>query len=138
MSDCESGIKKRLTFRFSGIGGPGFSISQRTQFSAAGSRTADGWGRRPTVGSKAAHSLHEIERLRWGNGCASERHTGRINFFGKRMLIVSASQIALPSRANSSPIRKCSRHLAGTAWSTKRYLNIELLKDQRMRGAITA
>src|SRR5262245_59136765 len=25
-----------------------------------------------------------------------------------------------------------------TAWSTKRYLNIELLKDQQMRGAITA
>jgi len=29
------------------------------------------------------------------------------------------------------------RH-AGTAWSTKRYLNIELLKDQQMRDAITA
>ena len=26
---------------------------------------------------------------------------------------------------------------APTAWSTKRYLNIELLKDQQMRGAIT-
>ena len=30
------------------------------------------------------------------------------------------------------------RHIAGTAWSTKRYLNIELLKEQQMRGAITA
>jgi putative transposase len=30
------------------------------------------------------------------------------------------------------------RHIAGTAWSTKRDLNIELLKDQQMRGAITA
>ena len=30
------------------------------------------------------------------------------------------------------------RHIAGTAWSIKRYLNIELLKDQQMRGAITA
>jgi putative transposase len=30
------------------------------------------------------------------------------------------------------------RNIAGTAWSTKRYLNIELLKDQQMRGAITA
>ena len=30
------------------------------------------------------------------------------------------------------------RHIAGTAWSTKRYLNIELLKDQQMRGAVTA
>ena len=30
------------------------------------------------------------------------------------------------------------RHIAGTAWSTKKYLNIELLKDQQMRGAITA
>ena len=28
------------------------------------------------------------------------------------------------------------RYIAGTAWSTKRYLNIELLKDQQMRGAI--
>jgi len=30
------------------------------------------------------------------------------------------------------------RHIAGTVWSTKRYLNIELLKDQQMRGVITA
>jgi transposase-like protein len=30
------------------------------------------------------------------------------------------------------------RHIAGTAWSAKRYLNVELLKDQQMRGAITA
>ena len=32
----------------------------------------------------------------------------------------------------------CSNADPGTAWSTKRYLNIELLKDQQMRGAITA
>jgi transposase-like protein len=30
------------------------------------------------------------------------------------------------------------RHVAGTAWSSKRYLNMELLKDQQMKGAITA
>jgi transposase-like protein len=30
------------------------------------------------------------------------------------------------------------RHVAGTAWSTKRYLNIGLLTDQQMRGSITA
>ena len=30
------------------------------------------------------------------------------------------------------------RHIAGTAWSTKRYLNMELLKDHQMRDAITA
>ena len=30
------------------------------------------------------------------------------------------------------------RHIAGTAWLTKRYLNIELLKDQQMRGAVFA
>jgi hypothetical protein len=29
------------------------------------------------------------------------------------------------------------RQIAGTGWSTKRYLNIELLKDQEMRDAIT-
>jgi putative transposase len=30
------------------------------------------------------------------------------------------------------------RHIAGTAWSTKRYLNIELLRDQQMRGVMIA
>jgi putative transposase len=30
------------------------------------------------------------------------------------------------------------RHIAGTAWSGKRYLNVEPLKDRQMRGAITA
>jgi len=30
------------------------------------------------------------------------------------------------------------RHIASTAWSTKRYLNIELLRYPQMRGAITA
>ena len=39
--------------------------------------------------------------------------------------------------------REMSRHaargsIAGTAWSTKRYLNVGLLKDQQMRGAISA
>jgi transposase-like protein len=29
------------------------------------------------------------------------------------------------------------RHVAGTEWSSKRYLNMELLKDQQMRAAIT-
>jgi hypothetical protein len=28
------------------------------------------------------------------------------------------------------------RHIAGTAWSTEHYLNIVLLKDQQMRGAM--
>jgi hypothetical protein len=30
------------------------------------------------------------------------------------------------------------RHVAGTAWSSKRYLNIRLLTDKQMRGTITA
>ena len=30
------------------------------------------------------------------------------------------------------------RHVAGAAWSTKRYLNIGLLTDQQMRATITA
>jgi putative transposase len=40
------------------------------------------------------------------------------------------------SALNLAAARLC--HVAGTAWSTKRYLNIELLKDRQMRGAITA
>jgi hypothetical protein len=63
-----------------------------------------------------------------------------------------------PSRADDREIRRRTRvvgsfpdgqsalnlaaarlhHITGTARSTKRYLNIELLKDQQMRGAITA
>jgi putative transposase len=30
------------------------------------------------------------------------------------------------------------RHIAGTTWSAKTHLNIELLKDHQMRGVITA
>src|SRR5262249_17206767 len=41
-----------------------------------------------------------------------------------------------PSALNLAAARL--RHIVGTAWSTKRYLNIELLKDQQMRDAITA
>jgi hypothetical protein len=56
------------------------------------------------------------------------------------------SQSWVPLRQIKSKVRKILdttlaaarlRHIAGTAWSTKRYLNIELLKDQQMRGAIT-
>jgi hypothetical protein len=38
--------------------------------------------------------------------------------------------------ANGHPILlQPGCHIEGTAWSTKRHLNIELLKDQQMRGA---
>jgi transposase-like protein len=30
------------------------------------------------------------------------------------------------------------RYIAGSTWSTKRYMNMQLLKDQQMTGAITA
>jgi hypothetical protein len=58
-----------------------------------------------------------------------------------RMLCWSGdADLCVPRRGNllstSPPARW--RHIAGTAWSTKRCLNIELLKDQQMRGAITA
>jgi putative transposase len=58
-----------------------------------------------------------------------------------------------PSRKNTAahPLRAFSdgrsvlnlsaaglHHIADTAWSSNRYLNIELLKDQKMRGAIIA
>ena len=36
------------------------------------------------------------------------------------------------------PRRGQAVHVAGTAWSSKRYLNIALLKDQQVTGAITA
>src|SRR5262249_13039933 len=44
--------------------------------------------------------------------------------------------IPAPPRRRQAAARL--RHIAGTAWSTKRYLNIELLKDQQTRGAIIA
>src|SRR5262245_26267487 len=46
---------------------------------------------------------------------------------------------ALPDRQSALNLAAARlRYIAGTAWSTKRYLNIELLKDQQMRDAITA
>jgi hypothetical protein len=42
------------------------------------------------------------------------------------------------SQSALNPAAARLRHIAGTAWSTKRYFNVELLKDQQMRGAITA
>jgi hypothetical protein len=30
------------------------------------------------------------------------------------------------------------RHIAGSEWSTKRYLSMDLLEDHQMRSAITA
>jgi putative transposase len=45
---------------------------------------------------------------------------------------------AFPDGQSALNLAARLRHIAGTAWSTKRYLNIGLLKDQQMRGAITA
>jgi hypothetical protein len=42
------------------------------------------------------------------------------------------------SQKAETPDEARLRHVAGTAWSTKRYLNMELLKDQHMKGAVTA
>jgi len=49
------------------------------------------------------------------------------------MVAADRETLGSPSGAQTG---KASSH--GAAWSTKRYLNIELLKDQQMRGAITA
>jgi Transposase, Mutator family len=45
---------------------------------------------------------------------------------------------AFPDGQSAPNLAAKLRHIAGTAWSSKHYLNIELLKDQQMRGAITA
>jgi hypothetical protein len=45
---------------------------------------------------------------------------------------------AFPDGQSALNLAAGLRHIAGTAWSTKRYLNIELLKDQQMRDAIIA
>jgi hypothetical protein len=45
----------------------------------------------------------------------------------------------VPVRTGKSTLNLAAarlRHIAGTNWSTKRYLNIQLLKDQQMRSAI--
>src|SRR5262249_23328168 len=53
----------------------------------------------------------------------------------RRTRVVGASPHG-QSALNLAAVRL--RHIAGTAWSTERYLNIELLKDQEMRDTITA
>jgi putative transposase len=54
----------------------------------------------------------------------------------RRTRVVGAFPDGQSSALNLAAARL--RHIAGITWSTKRYLNIELLKDQQMRGAITA
>jgi hypothetical protein len=70
----------------------------------------------------------------------------RLNFAMRGDVRASPSEFSwgscgLPARADQSALNLAAarlRYIAGTAWSTKRYLNIELLKDQQMRDAITA
>jgi hypothetical protein len=47
-------------------------------------------------------------------------------------------EIGIPITSGPKRVLWNKGNIAGTAWSTKRYLNVELLKDQQMRGAITA
>src|SRR5262249_53287662 len=74
-----------------------------------------------------------------------EEHWGRVRTTNplERILpeIRRRTRVAGAFPSGDSPLNLAAarlRHIAGTAWSTKRYLNIELLKDQQMRGAITA
>jgi hypothetical protein len=53
------------------------------------------------------------------------------------MGLAQAGQINAEAIGAQSRCRQAA-HIAGTTWSSKRYLNIKLLKDQQMRGAITA
>lgn len=60
----------------------------------------------------------------------------REGVMGRRTQVVGArSRTANPP---STWPRLGLRHIAGTACSTKRYLNIELLEDQQIRDAIMA
>jgi putative transposase len=52
---------------------------------------------------------------------------------------VLANAVAFPDGESALNLAAARlRHVAGTAWSTKRYLNIRLLKDQKMTGATIA
>jgi hypothetical protein len=64
------------------------------------------------------------------------RHAGHVLRDTPVSFLVTVTVILLLLVAASSAARL--RHIAGTGWSTKRYLNIGLLKDHQMRGAITA
>jgi hypothetical protein len=69
------------------------------------------------------------------NGSRSERGADHQSPNRRRTRVVGAFPDG-QSALNLAAARL--RHIAGTAWSAKRYLNVELLKDQQMRGAITA
>jgi hypothetical protein len=46
--------------------------------------------------------------------------------------------LAASGRSNESPLNLAAarlRHIAGTEWSTKRYLSMDLLKDHQIRNA---
>jgi hypothetical protein len=69
---------------------------------------------------------------REGHRSPKLRRTGFVRKRAHRVRAFLAGQPALNLAA------AWLRHIAGTAWSTKRYLNIGLLKEQQMRGASTA
>jgi hypothetical protein len=58
-------------------------------------------------------------------------------FYSDNMMVFTRRRTFPDGQSALSLAAARLRHIAGTAWSTKRYLNIELLKDQ-MTGAITA
>jgi hypothetical protein len=91
--------------------------------SAAGSTLAADPGSR-SIGFQF-HRADIIDAVRTGSAREIRRRTRVVGAFpdGQSALNLAAARL---------------RHIAGTAWSTKRYLNIELLKHQQMRGAITA
>ena len=67
-----------------------------------------------------------------GGGCLAG---GGLREIRRRTRVVGAFPAGQPA-LNLAAARL--RHIAGTTWPTKRYLNIELLKDQQMGGAIIA
>ena len=77
------------------------------------------------LGIKSGQVLHLTEFMRTNFSREIRRRTRVVGAFpdGQSALNLAAARL---------------RHVAGTERSTKRYLNIELLKDQQMRGAITA
>ena len=118
-------MRQRASYRLFTLCSPGGNC-QRSSNAASGLPKLS-FGYPPSQRASDAHAASlaraRVDASVTNASCAIRRRTRVVGAFpdGQSALNLAAAGL---------------RHIAGTAWSSKRYLN--LLKDQQMRGAITA
>src|SRR6266516_3460284 len=116
---------------------PGPGAAQPTQSAKNSGHHLRAQPRRRKAALHRGHGVvdQEISEHRVVEGPADERCHHRVSQ-GRAPLSQPKVRKILDTTSALNLAAARLRYIAGTAWSTKRYLNIELLKDQQMRDAI--